>query len=310
MSSTIALLGQPNSGKSTVFNGLTGAHQHVGNWPGKTVERKEGSFSYQGSDYHIIDLPGSYSLSAGSDEEKITTDFIRSGRADLIAILVDSSQLERSLYMYADYIGTKTPVILILNLMDVAEKKGIRVDTEKLEKKLGIPVMGFVASETKRYGELKEQLAQAVKTARTADSTGLMKYYRQDSDISFDDMAAGQQEEKLLTREKLAVCRLEETDRGLMISGKHKYQYIDELLEGVVSRPDREVRLGGFDKKALGKHSGKWIAVGIIVAALMAAMVVAAPIMGLGFGLSGVISGPLEQLMTSLNVWKPLAELV
>lgn len=310
MSSTIALLGQPNSGKSTVFNGLTGAHQHVGNWPGKTVERKEGSFSYQGSDYHIIDLPGSYSLSAGSDEEKITTDFIRSGRADLIAILVDSSQLERSLYMYADYIGTKTPVILILNLMDVAEKKGIRVDTEKLEKKLGIPVMGFVASETKRYGELREQLAQAVKTARTADSAGLMKYYRRDSDISFDDMAAGQPEEKLLTREKLAVCRLEETDRGLMISGRHKYQYIDELLEGVVSRPDREVRLGGFDKKALGKHSGKWIAVGIIMAALMAAMVVAAPIMGLGFGLSGVISGPLEQLMTSLNVWKPLAELV
>ena len=99
MSKTIALLGQPNSGKSTVFNGLTGAHQHVGNWPGKTVERKEGNFSWQGENYHIIDLPGSYSLSAGSDEERITADFIRSGAVDLVAILVDSSQLERSLYM-------------------------------------------------------------------------------------------------------------------------------------------------------------------------------------------------------------------
>ena len=120
MSRTIALLGQPNSGKSTVFNGLTGAHQHVGNWPGKTVERKEGDFTYQGESYRVIDLPGSYSLSAGSEEEKITANFIRSGVADLVAILVDSSQLERSLYMYADYVGTNTPVVLVLNLMDVA----------------------------------------------------------------------------------------------------------------------------------------------------------------------------------------------
>ena len=189
MSKTIALLGQPNSGKSTVFNGLTGAHQHVGNWPGKTVERKEGNFSWQGENYHIIDLPGSYSLSAGSDEERITADFIRSGAVDLVAILVDSSQLERSLYMYADYIGTKIPVILILNLMDVAEKKGIRVDTGKLGKRLGIPVMGFVASEAKRYGDLKAQLASAVTAGKTADETELMKYYRQDPELSFEAMA-------------------------------------------------------------------------------------------------------------------------
>lgn len=99
MKKTIALLGQPNSGKSTVFNGLTGAHQHVGNWPGKTVECKEGTFTYQGEEYNIIDLPGSYSLSAGSDEERITADYIQGGKADLVAVLVDSSQLERSLYM-------------------------------------------------------------------------------------------------------------------------------------------------------------------------------------------------------------------
>ena len=95
-----------------------------------------------------------------------------------------------------------------------------------------------------------------------------------------------------------------------MLSGKHKYEYIDELLKGTVKRSDKDIKLNGFDQKALGKHSGKWIAVGIIVAALALAMVVAAPVMGLGFGLTGVISGPLEQLMTSMNVWKPLAELV
>lgn len=310
MSRTIALLGQPNSGKSTIFNGLTGAHQHVGNWPGKTVERKEGSFRYQENDYRIIDLPGSYSLSAGSDEEKITADFIRSGAADLVAILVDSSQLERSLYMYTDYIGTKTPAILILNLMDVAEKKGISIDTKKLSERIGIPVMSFVASETKKYGALKEQFAKAIDAGKTADFAGLMKYYEQDPELSFATMVDGQKEEKLLTAGKLAVCELEKTDRGLMISGRHKYEYIDELLDGVVKKPDKEVGLLGFDKKALGRHSGKWLAIGIIVAALSVAMLVAAPIMGLGFGFAGVIGAPLEKLMASMNVWQPLAELI
>ena len=104
-----------------------GVRQHVGNWPGKTVERKEGRFTYNGTAYDVIDLPGSYSLSAGSDEEKITADYIRSGRADLAAILVDSSQLERSLYMYTDFIGTNIPVVLVLNLMDVGYMARISV---------------------------------------------------------------------------------------------------------------------------------------------------------------------------------------
>lgn len=158
---TIALLGQPNSGKSSVFNGLTGAHQHVGNWPGKTVEHKSGSFTQNGTDYAVVDLPGSYSLSAGSQEEVVTTSYIRSGKADLVAILVDSSQLERSLYMLADFIGTRIPAVLILNLMDVAEQKGVKIDTAKLSARLGIPVIGFVAADRKRYPALKAQLADA-----------------------------------------------------------------------------------------------------------------------------------------------------
>ena len=137
-----------------------------------------------------------------------------------------------------------------------------------------------------------------------------MKYYAQDPKIKFEEIAGRQKEDRLFTKEKLAIRELEKTDQGLMLSGKHKYEYIDELLKGTVKRSDKDIKLNGFDQKALGKHSGKWIAVGIIVAALALAMVVAAPVMGLGFGLTGVISGPLEQLMTSMNVWKPLAELV
>ena len=110
---TIALLGQPNSGKSTLFNGLTGSRQHVGNWPGKTVERKDGFFSHNGITYKIVDLPGTYSLSANSDEEVVTRNYISSGEADLVCILADASQLNRSLFMLADYAGIHVPVVLL-----------------------------------------------------------------------------------------------------------------------------------------------------------------------------------------------------
>lgn len=93
---TIALLGQPNSGKSTLFNGLTGSNQHVGNWPGKTVEKKEGEFSYKDTNYTIVDLPGTYGLSANSEEEVITREYIETGNADLIAIMADASQIGRA----------------------------------------------------------------------------------------------------------------------------------------------------------------------------------------------------------------------
>lgn len=310
MKKTIALLGQPNSGKSTVFNGLTGAHQHVGNWPGKTVECKEGTFTHQGEEYNIIDLPGSYSLSAGSDEERITADYIQGGKADLVAVLVDSSQLERSLYMYVDFVGTKTPVVLLLNLMDVAEKKGIHIDTARLSGRTGIPVIGFVASDTKRYGELKKSLAEAVTAAKVAEQSELMQYYRQDTAIMFEELTQKVQETNLFSREKAAIKELEKTDKGLMVSGRHKYEYIDSLLADAVKKQDNKVELTGFDKKALGKHSGKWIALGIIAAALIGAMILAAPVMAFGFSLATILSGPLEQLMIRMNVWQPLAELI
>ena len=115
---TIALLGQPNSGKSTLFNNLTGLHQHVGNWPGKTVERAEGFFCYNDVEYKVVDLPGSYGLSANSEEEVVTRNFIWNGVADLTCVLVDASQLERSLYMLADFVGVRSPVMLVLNMMD------------------------------------------------------------------------------------------------------------------------------------------------------------------------------------------------
>ena len=307
---TIALLGQPNSGKSSLFNGLTGSHQHVGNWPGKTVEHKAGSFTCAGTEYNVVDLPGSYSLSAGSQEEVVTTSYIRSGAADLVAILVDSSQLERSLYMLADFVGTRIPAVLILNLMDVAEQKGIQIDTAKLSAQLGIPVIGFVAADRKRYPALKEQLAQAVSHPQQINQEPLMRHYRADRALDFAAKAARQPADGIYTQEKLAVCDLEQTDSGLMTSGKYKYRFIDELLADAVQKPARKPELSRFDKAALGARSGKWVALAMILLALGAAMVVAGPIMGGAFLIPPLISGPLEQLMTTLHIWKPIAEMV
>lgn len=163
---TIALLGQPNSGKSTIFNALTGNHQHVGNWPGKTVEKCEGTCRIGNSEVRIADLPGSYSLMAESEEEVITRDYITEGNADLVLILADASQLERSLYMLADYTHLNCPAVLVLNMMDVAEAAGKHVDTKKLEEKLGIPVVPFVAAERKMYPEFRKTLKSALENPK------------------------------------------------------------------------------------------------------------------------------------------------
>lgn len=158
----IALLGQPNSGKSTIFNMITGSHQHVGNWPGKTVDQKEGEFHYNGQRMILADLPGSYSLSAGSDEEVITRDYITSGNADLVLVMADASQLKRSLYMLADFAGMPVPAVLVLNMMDVAKGQGIVLDTEKLAHKLGIPVVPMSAIRKKDYQTLYRTMETAL----------------------------------------------------------------------------------------------------------------------------------------------------
>lgn len=159
----IALLGQPNSGKSTIFNMMTGSHQHVGNWPGKTVDQKEGEFKWKGQRMILADLPGSYSLSAGSDEEVITKDYITSGNADLVLVMADASQLKRSLYMLADFVGTNVPSMLVLNMMDVAADQGITIDTDRLSEKLGIPVVSMSAIRKKDYTRLYDTIEDSLK---------------------------------------------------------------------------------------------------------------------------------------------------
>lgn len=142
----VALAGQPNVGKSTVFNVVTGLSQHVGNWPGKTVERKEGSHVTDSHEITIVDLPGTYSLTSASEEERIARDFIIKERPDIIVVLVNVASLERNLYLVSELLLLDTPLIIAANMTDVAEAQGIHLDINALQRSLGIPVVSMVAS--------------------------------------------------------------------------------------------------------------------------------------------------------------------
>jgi ferrous iron transport protein B len=156
----VALAGNPNVGKSTVFNALTGARQHVGNWPGKTVEKKEGVLKYDGLSFSVIDLPGTYSLSAYSPEEQIARDYIVREKPGVVVNVVDAASMERNLYLTAQILETGIPLIIALNMEDVADSRGLKIDTQKLSELLGgVPVIPMVASRDRGIRELKATIA-------------------------------------------------------------------------------------------------------------------------------------------------------
>jgi ferrous iron transport protein B len=152
---TIALAGNPNSGKSTVFNALTGLHQHTGNWPGKTVEKKTGRCQYQDLNIEFVDLPGTYSLSAYSPDEKVARDFLIGEHPDGVICVVDATNLERNLYLVVQLLELGIPVSVALNMMDQAQTVGIDVDCSSLSRLLGgVPVIATAASRSKGLNEL------------------------------------------------------------------------------------------------------------------------------------------------------------
>lgn len=153
---TIALAGNPNTGKSTVFNALTGLKQHTGNWPGKTVTRAEGSFSYHDNRYKIIDLPGTYSLLSTSDDEEVARDYILFGHPDVTIIVVDASRLERNLSLVLQILQITPKAVLCLNLMDEARRHRIEIDSRSLARDLGIPVVETSRRRKRRHPKFTE----------------------------------------------------------------------------------------------------------------------------------------------------------
>lgn len=321
----IALLGQPNSGKSTVFNTLTGAHQHVGNWPGKTVEKVEGEFTRNGVKYLVADLPGTYSLSANSDEEIVTRDYIASGGAELTCILADASQLERSLFMLADYAGINTPAMLVLTMTDVSKAQGKSVDAEKLSQKLGIPVVSLVAPDKKSYGSFYQALEESMKAPKRLSANALTALYESGGQKAayekalslvpadgIDQYSPAWLAAKLLEGDSVVAHKVSAvSDKeavkaflagnpdGSLYTSDCKFAWIENILSGVVTKTKKDSQLlTRFDRAAISKRWGKAIAIGIVLLGIILSMVVAAPIMTVG----GQIPTLLYPLVESIGL--------
>ena len=334
---TIALLGQPNSGKSTLFNRLTGSKQHVGNWPGKTVEKKEGTFSHGGTDYTLVDLPGAYGLSANSEEEVITREYIAGGEADLIAVMADASQLNRSLFMLSDCVGIRVPVVLIMNMMDVAEKQHKKIDIDKLQESLQIPVIPIVAADKDQYGSLYEFLEKNEKKAIIKDHK-LEEIYKSKIGRDYEELLKLVPKEgigvfspmwlsgKLLEKDE-RVKRLvkEHTDSetygkilnvigkekdGTLVTGHCKFDWIDEIIREYVKQKTTQFKRSKFDRLATSPKWGKLIAIGMILLGLTLSMCIGGPLMGL-FGMGTPIVGKaLAGVLLDMGVSDWLVSLV
>ncbi len=167
---TVAVVGNPNCGKTTLFNALTGSKQHVGNWPGVTVEKKTGEYSFRDKNITLVDLPGTYSLEADDDsislDEKVARDFVASRQADLVINIIDASNIERNLYLTTQLIEMRVPMLLVLNMMDAVKKRGVKIDIDLLSANLACPVAPIIAATGKGLPELRELINTACLEAR------------------------------------------------------------------------------------------------------------------------------------------------
>ena len=177
MTTTVALIGNPNCGKTALFNALTGSHQRVGNWPGVTVEYKTGRCQYVKDCLNIVDLPGAYSLSVTAEEssvdERIACQYLLSRKAQLIVNVIDASNLERNLYLTQQLLEMQLPVVVALNMMDVVANRGLKIDVEQLSSWLGCPVVPIVARKKKGIETLVKSIKQTLETTAKVEQIKL-----------------------------------------------------------------------------------------------------------------------------------------
>ncbi len=280
MQPTIALAGNPNVGKSTIFNALTGSRQHVGNWPGKTVEKKEGVLKAGQQEVMVVDLPGTYSLSAYSLEEIIARDFIINDQPSAVVAVVDAANLERNLYLVSQLIELDAPLIVALNMTDLASKQGLTISSDALSERLGgVPVVETVGNRRLGIDELKKVILEAAENPHTAqvqtrfsdliaeelstlktsiaekkplgsevpDAYLAIKLLEDDQALFEEMEEAGAQQ--LVSEGRAAQKRIANQtgeDAETLIADQ-RYQFISSVIEGVLERP-RETVLTRSDK--------------------------------------------------------------
>lgn len=207
----IALAGNANVGKSVVFNQLTGLHQHIGNWPGKTVEKAEGSLHFKGHDIDVIDLPGIYSLSTFSMEEIISRNYILNEKPDVVINVIDASVLERNLYFTTQLLELGCPVVVALNQIDTAKKKGIEINSEKLSNLLGVPVVPTIAVKSQGIAELLEV---SVKSATEKKIPSPIKY-GEEIEKSIRDISGMLKEKRMKYPKRWLAVKLLQKDKEI-----------------------------------------------------------------------------------------------
>lgn len=253
----IALAGNPNSGKTTLFNALTGARQHVGNYPGVTVEKKEGTYRLSGNQLKIVDLPGTYSLTAYSLEEVVARDFVVNKKPQVVVNIVDASNLERNLYLTLQFMEMGIPVCIALNMMDMARNRGVEIDIDKLAGLLGVPVVPTVA----RNGDGKAELMAAVgQMVRNPNPLAPMKIsYGDDIDAAIDEMAAEIKTRDFLTdiyRPRWIALKYLENDEQIIALGRQKAPRIAARLEKMVAKVARHIEktLQSYPEAVIADH--------------------------------------------------------
>ncbi|SHH14969.1 ferrous iron transport protein B [Tepidibacter thalassicus] len=271
----IALAGNPNSGKTTLFNALTGARHHVGNWAGVTVEKKEGKLKYKNNEISVVDLPGTYSLSPYSIEEKIARNYIVEGTPDVVVNIVDASNIERNLYLSVQLMELGKPVVIALNMMDVAQSRGYKIDVEKLSDLLGVPVVPIIASKKKGIDELLDTIVDlkkgkvhykpnSVDYGKDIESKiekikeelklndGLLKY-----DLRWLALKVIEEDEEILNivgkniendlTQEVAVSGISLEDDFEAVVADKRYNYITSIISKTVKKP-KQIGLTNSDK--------------------------------------------------------------
>ena len=242
MAPTVALAGNPNSGKTTLFNELTGSRQHVGNYPGVTVEKKEGTYVRDGFRLHIVDLPGTYSLTAYSLEEVVARDFLVNQKPEVVINIVDASNLERNLYLAIQFLEMGIPICIALNMIDVAKKRGIKVDAQKLSSLLGVPVTPTVARSGKGKKELMANAAQIIH--ENNESNPLKISYGADIDPVLSEMEKEIADNHFLTdtyQARWIALKYMEKDEQILSRGKKINPKLASRLEEAVQKVSRHL---------------------------------------------------------------------
>ncbi|MEI6145173.1 MAG: Fe(2+) transporter permease subunit FeoB [Methylococcales bacterium] len=250
---TVGVVGNPNCGKTTLFNAFTGSKQHVGNWPGVTVEKKTGEYTHAGKLIELVDLPGTYSLEAADDQvsldEKVARDYIASQQADLIINIIDASNIERNLYLTSQLIEMRVPMILVLNMMDQVKSRGIKIDCDYLAQQLGCPVVPITASTKEGFGVLKAQINSS---AITMPIPKVVINYAPALEQAIEQLSLSLVE---IARDHgcdlrwLALRTLEDDTLAKQISGKDHRALTVELQQQVETTTDDEIDILAADAR-------------------------------------------------------------